>query len=170
MELAYHYALPSAPDRAPLAAIVREALCEEADRCAIQDLRWPAVLERLETLREQGRRSVRIVDAACGSGSLLLAAVRRARALGFLAIEARGVERDAALLARARSAAATLSDPAIDLHFDLGTPEPAMREETMFPADILLYAATPEALASLVWLARRAAYLALSGPTEGVLR
>ncbi len=167
MELVHAFALPPAPASAPLAARVRHALCDAADRAAMQDLRWPMVAARLESLREEGRRSIRIVDAACGSASLLLLAVRRARALGFVAIEARGVDLDGACLAQARRVAATIEDPAVDLRFYVGTAEAAMRDELAFPADILLYAAAPHERSALVWLARRAGRLALGGPRSG---
>jgi SAM-dependent methyltransferase len=110
MELAYAYAVPPVRAGAPLAGIVRHALCDAAESVAARDLRWPAALERLRALREAGRRSVRIVDAACGDGALLLPAVRRARAFGFVSIEARGVDSDPALIAHARRAAAGILD------------------------------------------------------------
>lgn len=167
MELAHAFALPAAPVGAPLAARVRHALCDAADRAAMQDLRWPIVAARLQEMREEGRRSIRIVDAACGTASLLLLAIRTARALGFVAIEARGVDRDGVLLAQARRVAASIDDPAIDLRFYVGTAAAAMRDEIAFPADILLYAADPHELSALMWLARRAGRLALAGPRSG---
>ncbi|WP_294331839.1 SAM-dependent methyltransferase [uncultured Sphingomonas sp.] len=167
MELAHAFALPAAPAEPPLAARLRHALCDAAERVAMQDLRWPMVAARLEAMREEGRRSIRIVDAACGDASLLLLAVRTARALGFVAIEARGVDLDGALLAQARRVAATIRDAAIDLRFYVGTADAAMRDELAFPADILLYAAAPQERASLVWLARKAGRLALAGLRPG---
>jgi SAM-dependent methyltransferase len=164
MELAYAYAVPPVRAGAPLAGIVRHALCDAAESVAARDLRWPAVLERLRALREAGRRSVRIVDAACGDGALLLPAVRRARAFGFVSIEARGVDSDPALIAHARRAAAGILDLAIEVQFDIGTVDATLREEAAFPADILLYAADRSQMGQVAWLARRAGQMALAGP------
>ncbi|GEM_PF-6318469 len=167
MQLAHAFALPAAPAAPTLAARLRQALCLAADRTAVQDLRWPAIAARLEAMREEGRRSIRIVDAACGDASLLLLAIRSARSLGFVAIEARGVDRDGVLLPQARRVAATIRDPAIDLRFYIGTAAAAMRDETVFPADILLYAAPPGEASALMGLARRAGQMALAGPRSG---
>ncbi|UYY77546.1 SAM-dependent methyltransferase [Sphingomonas sp. R1] len=167
MELSHRFVLTAAPATAPLAARVRDALYDAAGRAAMQDLRWPTVFARLEAMRDEGRRSIRIVDAACGTASLLLHTIRTARMLGFVAIEARGVECDGALLAEARRVAATIQDPAIDLTFHIGTAEAAMRDEIAFPADILLYTAAPEQIGVQMALARRAGRLALAGPRSG---
>ena len=164
MNLAYAYAVPPVRSGAPLSAIVRHALCDAAETIAARDLRWPAVIEQLKMLRAAGRRSVRIVDAACGDGALLLPILGRARALGFVAIEARGVDGDAAALARARRAAAAMADLAIAVQFDRGSVEAALREEAAFPADILLYAADRSEMARFAALARRAGDMALGGP------
>jgi hypothetical protein len=167
MQLAYAYAVPPERSGAPLSAIVRHALCETAEAIAARDLRWPAILAQLKMLRAAGRRSVRIVDAACGDGALLLPALGRARALGFVAIEARGVDGDADALARARRAAAAMADRAVEVQFDLGSVETALREEAAFPADILLYAANLSDMARFAALARRAGDMALGGPPRG---
>ncbi len=105
-------------------------------RC--RDSRWPQVAAALAALRADKRRSVRIVDADCGAGTLLLCAVRFARALGFTAIEARGVAAAPALIGRARAAAAALHDPAIGITFEQGMPG-AVQDEIDFPADIVLW-------------------------------
>ncbi len=106
-------------------------------RC--RDARWPEVAATLAALRATKRRSVRIVDADCGAGSLLLCAVRFARALGFTAIEARGIDDAPALVGRARAAAAEMHDPAIGITFERGEPIAALDEESDFPADIILW-------------------------------
>lgn len=170
MEIAYEYAVPAMPPGEPLANIVRHALRDAEDSVAATDSRWSAIIEYLEMLHAAGRRSVRIVDAACGAGALLLPAARRARALGFVAIEARGVDADTGLLARARRAAAAIADRAIDVQFDLGAVEPTLREEAAFPADILLYAADLSDMAHLAPLARRAAQIALVAPVRASAR
>jgi SAM-dependent methyltransferase len=96
------------------------------------------MLRKLKGLRKRGRRSIRIVDADCGAGELLIQAVRRARELGFVAIEGRGIDSDPRLIASARQAAACQADPAIGLVFEEGDIEHAMREEAEFPVDLLL--------------------------------
>ncbi|WP_010184929.1 hypothetical protein [Sphingomonas sp. PAMC 26605] len=105
-------------------------------RC--RDSRWPQVAAALAALRADKRCSVRIVDADCGAGTLLLCAVRFARALGFTAIEARGVTAAPALIGRARAAAATLHDPAVGITFEQGVPG-TVQDEVDFPADIVLW-------------------------------
>lgn len=107
---------------------------------AEQDRRWPMVLRKLGALRKRGRRSIRIVDANCGAGELLMLAVRRARELGFVAIEGRGIDRDAESIARARRSSTLSRDPAIGLVFEVGDARQALREEAEFPADLVLYA------------------------------
>lgn len=107
------------------------------------DERWPAVAETLTGLRAAGRHSVRIVDADCGTGSLLLHAVRHARALGFTAIEARGIDDVPSLVEQGRSAAAGLADPAIGICFDSEDLVPTLAEEAEFPADIILWCGDP---------------------------
>lgn len=106
---------------------------------AANDDRWATVAAALADLREAGRFSVRIVDADCGSGDLLLRAVRHARQLGFTAIEARGIDLVAALVAQGQSAAAALDDPAIGVSFETGDPVTALAVEFEFPADIVLW-------------------------------
>src|SRR5262245_15876269 len=117
-------------------------------RRAEADRRWPALLRTLTSLRERGRRSIRIVDTSCGAGDLLSHAGRRARSLGFVAIEGRGIDRDPLLIARARVEARAAADPAIGLDFATGDPRAALDEEAAFPADIVLYAGGDEALRS----------------------
>lgn len=109
------------------------------------DRRWPMIVRKLTSLRQRGRRSLRVVDVNCGAGDLLLAVVRQARALGFVAIEGRGVDRDAVKIIDAIAAASNLHDPAIGLVFELGDGRSALREEAEFPADLVLYAAQEEA-------------------------
>lgn len=122
----------------PLAARTPRPYERAPARLRCRDPRWPQVAAALATLRADKRRSVRIVDADCGAGSLLLCAVRFARALGFTAIEARGVDRAPTLIGRARAAAAALHDPAIGITFEHGTPG-AVQDERDFPADIVLW-------------------------------
>lgn len=106
-------------------------------RCS--DARWPALVAALDRLHSARRHSVRIVDADCGSGTLLLCAVRLARTLGFTAIEARGIDDAAASVDRARTAAAKVRDPAISITFETADLVSALGDETDFPADIVLW-------------------------------
>lgn len=106
-------------------------------RC--RDDRWPAVAAALAALHAARRRSVRIVDADCGAGGLLLCAARYARALGFTAIEARGIDAAPALIGRARAAAAKMHDPAIGITFEIATLVDALHDEADFPADIVVW-------------------------------
>lgn len=128
-----------------------------AENRAEKDGRWPSMLRKLKGLRKRGRRSIRIVDADCGAGELLMHAVRRARAMGFLAIEGRGIDADPRLIASARQAAARQRDPAIGLVFEQGEQEKIMREEAEYPADLLLCSATASDMRELAMLARTAA-------------
>lgn len=121
-------ARPASPKRGKA---IRRAHC--------RDTRWPEVAAALSALRAAKRCSVRIVDADCGAGTLLLCAVRFARALGFTAIEARGIDAAPALIGRARAAAAAVRDPAIGIVFERGEPIAALGEECAFPADIVLW-------------------------------
>lgn len=108
-------------------------------RTARQDPRWPTIAATLVALRDSRRRSVRIVDADCGCGALLIETARYARALGFTAIEGRGIDGAPMMIGRARAAASRLGDPAIGLVFDLTDMATALREEADFPADLVLW-------------------------------
>ncbi|MCC2975619.1 SAM-dependent methyltransferase [Sphingomonas sp. PL-96] len=108
-------------------------------RAARSDPRWPAIAAALEVLRMQRRHSVRIVDADCGCGTLLIEAVRHARRIGFTAIEGRGIGNSPSLVGRAQAAAARLRDPAIGLVFAREDLLQALAEEAECPADILLW-------------------------------
>lgn len=124
---------------------------------AEKDRRWPAMLRKLKGLRKRGRRSIRIVDADCGTGELLIHAVRRAREMGFVAIEGRGIDSDPRLIANARRAAARQRDPAIGLVFEQGDKDRVMREEDEYPVDLLLCSASDTDPSDLAALARTAA-------------
>lgn len=125
------------------------------------DRRWPMIVRKLASLRNRGRRSLRVVDVNCGAGDLLLAVARQARALGFVAIEGRGVDPDAVKVIDAIAAAARLRDPAIGLVFELGDGRAALREEADFPADLVLYAAQERNQAAVRDMARSAGRTAL---------
>jgi SAM-dependent methyltransferase len=112
------------------------------DRRADTDRRWPSIVRCIAELRENGRRAIRIVDVHCGAGTVLIAAARRARALGFVAIEARGVDSDPRLIGRASAAARGIADPAMGFSITVGDAERTLIEEAVFRADIVLYSAT----------------------------
>lgn len=130
---------------------------QSAQDRAEKDRRWPAMLRKLKGLRKSGRRSIRIIDADCGAGELLIHAVRRAREMGFVAIEGRGIDADPRLIASALGAAARQSDPAIGLVFEQGDPDKVMREEAEYPADLLLCPASDTDTRERAALARTAA-------------
>ncbi|WP_433910329.1 SAM-dependent methyltransferase [Sphingomonas yabuuchiae] len=102
------------------------------------DPRWPAVQAALGDLRERHRCAVRIVDADCGAGGFLIAVAEQARAMGFTAIEGRGLGGSPALIGRARAAARRHRHAAMGLVFERIDPAQALAEERDFPADILV--------------------------------
>lgn len=108
-------------------------------RAALHDPRWPVIAAALGKLHEEGRFSVRIVDADCGAGSLLIHAAHHARAIGYTAVEARGIDGSPALIGRARAAMPRVADAGIGLSFDLVDVRAALREESEAPADIMLW-------------------------------
>ena len=108
-------------------------------RVAQSDPRWPRIASALADLRERHRHSVRIVDADCACGTLLIETAYHARALGFTAVEGRGIDGAPIMIDRARAAAALLHEPAIGLVFELADRELALAQEADFPADIVLW-------------------------------
>lgn len=102
------------------------------------DARWPRIAATLDGLRLRHRRAVRIVDADCGCGTLLIEAAQYARSIGFAAIEVRGIDGAPAMIGRAKAAALRHADPAIGYRFDCTDMDEALDEEAAFPADILL--------------------------------
>lgn len=103
----------------------------------------------LVRLHDGGRRSVFLVDIACGDGRLLVHAARRARALGFVAIDGRGFDAHAEQIACADLAARNCADPAIGLAFEIRAPDaplPIGDEE----ADIVIAAGPSAALSRLI--------------------
>ncbi len=102
------------------------------------DPRWPQIAAALAVLRTAGRHAVRIVDAECGAGTLLLHAAHHARMLGFTAIETRGIDRSPGSIGRARAAANRNPDPAIGVSFEVADMVTALQAEHDLPADIVL--------------------------------
>ncbi|MBB4617274.1 SAM-dependent methyltransferase [Sphingomonas abaci] len=115
------------------------ALTMPGSRSAMADPRWTPVCTALGRLRADRRRAVRIVDADCGCGTLLIAALRHARAIGFTAVEGRGIDGSPARIGRARAAAARLHDRTIGIVFEVGDPIDALASEAEVPADIVLW-------------------------------
>jgi ubiquinone/menaquinone biosynthesis C-methylase UbiE len=111
--------------------------------CAARAAGDAQVMMRIEhflcALRRAGRRSVFIVDNKCGDGRLLIRAAKRARALGFVAIEAKGFDHSPGRIATARALALGARDPAIGFSFlvrEDGAPLPVEDDE----ADLMLAA------------------------------
>lgn len=136
---------------------------------AAHDSRWLALAEALDELHEAGRRSIRIVDADCGAGCLLIHAAHHARALGFTAIEGRGIDGVPQLVGRARAAAARLDDAAIGLGFEMADLLAALEQEAEFPADIVLWRGKPAGLeeAGVVAALHRAASRVITDGSAG---
>ena len=132
-------------------------------RTARHDPRWPAIAATLAALREKRRFSVRIVDADCGAGTLLLHAAHHARLLGFTAIEARGIDGAPSLIGRARAAARRVADPAIGISFEVGEVIAALHDEDDVPADIVLWHA-PHAAGIDAALARAGTVVVCDAP------
>ncbi|WP_420141559.1 SAM-dependent methyltransferase [Sphingomonas sp.] len=101
-----------------------------------------AVLHRIDhaliALRRAGRRAVRIVDPRCGSGTWLFRAARHAAWLGFVAIEARGVDADPARIAQARNLAAGVCDPRVGFDFEVDAVGCVLADGDEEGADIML--------------------------------
>lgn len=133
-------------------------------RLRCRDERWPAVAAALAALRAAKRSSVRIIDADCGAGGLLLCAVRHARALGFTAIEARGIDDASALVGRARALAADVRDAAIGITFEKAGLVDALSEESDFPADIVMWHGCTGCSAEEAHAVARAGHVLIADP------
>ncbi len=99
---------------------------------------WERIDTALRDLRARRRHAIRILDLSCGDGHWLIRTARRARALGFTAIEGRGVDRDPAAIAGATRAAQAHSDLAIGLTFEVGSLGDVLEEERDNACDIVL--------------------------------
>lgn len=128
---------------------------------AFRDPRWRRVKARLKALRLKGRRAVRIVDVNCGNGGLLVQSADYARSLGFLSIEAVGVDCSSRLIEAARHRARSAADLAIGLKFDVAEPLWQLEAEAEFPADIVLFEEPARPSPALAEAVRRAGDLVL---------
>lgn len=99
---------------------------------------WARIDATLIDLRTHRRHAIRIVDLGCGAGDWLIRTAQRARALGFTAIEARGVDSDPVAVAVAARRAEEHRDPAIGLTFEVGRFGEVLEEERDTACDIIL--------------------------------
>lgn len=99
---------------------------------------WARIDAALGELRAQGRHAVRILDLGCGPGTWTLRTALRARALGFVAVEARGIDISHELIGLARAAAKQVADPAIGLEFEVCDLETALAGEDDRSSDLTL--------------------------------
>lgn len=132
-------------------------VADSTPRGLSQDERHVAHLIDAALLEMQAasRHAVRIVDIGCRSGATLIRALVRARALGFVSIEGRGVDLSGDDLIVARWATRSWRDPAIGLAFDAADIMSALAQEEDASVDLLLCAR--DALERLPIAARRAA-------------
>ncbi len=124
--------------RSVVGAVRRTCTAQLGSEAAVHDPRWPRIEAALLALRSSGRHAVRIVDADCGAGTLLLHALGHARQLGFTAVEGHGINRSSLLIGLARSAARRAADPALGVDFEVADIVAALRDEQDLPADIVI--------------------------------
>jgi SAM-dependent methyltransferase len=96
------------------------------------------IAARLAEWRHRGHRSIRILDLACGNGDRLLRAAARARELGFVSIEGRGVDPSPGCIRHARHHAEAEAHPSTSLVFEIGEPITALAAEHDGAADLIL--------------------------------
>ncbi|WP_130327116.1 methyltransferase domain-containing protein [Sphingomonas sp. BK036] len=123
--------------RTVVGAVKRTCTAQPGSEAA-HDQRWPRIEAALLALQSSGRHAVRIVDADCGAGTLLLHALGHARQLGFTAVEGHGIDRSSLLIGRARSAARRAADPALGVDFEVADIVAALRDEQDLSADIVI--------------------------------
>jgi hypothetical protein len=115
-------------------------------------LRWPSlaietggpsdacVARALAQFRAQGHCAVRMLDLQCGDGLRLIHAAEHARALGFVAIEGRGVSCSPAAVRHARRQAEAATHPSTGLIFEVAEPIGALAAEHDGAADFIFLA------------------------------
>lgn len=124
--------------RTVVGAVKRTCSAQHGSEAAVHDPRWPRIEAVLLALRSSGRHAVRIVDADCGAGTLLLHAMGHARQMGFTAVEGHGIDRSSLLIGCARLAARRAADPALGVDFEVADMVTALRDEQDLPADIVI--------------------------------
>ena len=124
--------------RTVVGAVKRTCSAQHGSEVAVNDPRWPRIEAVLLALRSNGRHAVRIVDADCGAGTLLLHALGHARHLGFTAVEGYGIDRSYLSIGRARLAARRAADPALGVDFEVADMVAGLRNEQDVPADIVI--------------------------------
>jgi SAM-dependent methyltransferase len=102
---------------------------------------WCHLDAALKHMIAENRRTLRLLDAGCGPGTWTRRVALHARALGFTRVEAYGIDIAPGMLDLARSAAASIDDPAIRFHFaehDLSNDLPF--DDGAFDLTLCLYA------------------------------
>lgn len=95
------------------------------------------IARALAEFRNHGHRSVRMLDLDCADGGRLLRAAAKARELGFVSIEGRGVSLWTAGIRHARWQAEIDAHPSTDLHFEIAEPIAALASEHDGAADLI---------------------------------
>lgn len=95
------------------------------------------IAKALAEFRNHGHRSVRMLDLDCADGGRLLRAAGKARELGFVSIEGRGVSLWTAGIRHARWQAELAAHPSTDLHFEIAEPIAALASEHDGAADLI---------------------------------
>lgn len=96
------------------------------------------IARALLAFRNQGHRAVRLLDLDCADGGRLLRAAEKARELGFVAIEGRGVSLWTAGIRHARWQAGLAAHPSTSLVFQIAEPVAALASEHDGAADFIL--------------------------------
>lgn len=110
-----------------------QGACSFTDRAL-----WTRLDAMLVRMRTEGRRAIRILDAGCGPGTWLLRLVVRARDMGFVAIDARGIDLSPAMIDLARIRARSTADAHIGIRFEVGDIVDALDDEDERSFDIVL--------------------------------
>lgn len=96
------------------------------------------IARALAEFRNHGHRAVRLLDLDCANGGRLLRAAEKARELGFVAIEGRGVSLWTAGIRHARWQAELAAHPSTSLVFEIAEPIEALASEHDGAADLIL--------------------------------
>ncbi len=80
---------------------------------------WARIDRYLTRLRAAGHLTLDILDAGCGPATWLRRTVLRARALGFEAVRAKGIDLSSEMIALARANLADIRDPGVTLQLEV---------------------------------------------------